>query len=57
MRRQEYYLHFIVSGAIPPALTRTLVPHIYASVNWVGIGSGNGLSPVRRQAITWTDVG
>ena len=27
---------------------------IYASVNWVIIGSGNGVSPVRRQAITWT---
>ena len=32
-----------------------LVPHIdYASVNWVSIGSGNRLSPVRRQAMTWT---
>ena len=29
---------------------------IYASVHWVGICSGNGLSPVRRQAITWTDA-
>ena len=28
---------------------------MYASVNWVIIGSGNGLSPVRRQAITWTN--
>ena len=25
-------------------------------VNWVSIGSGNGLSPVRRQAITRTNV-
>ena len=25
----------------------------YTSVNWVSIGSGNGLSPVRRPAITW----
>ena len=30
---------------------------IYASVNWVIIGSGNGLSPVWRQAITWTNAG
>ena len=30
-------------------------PSIYASVNWVSIGSGNGLSPVPRQAITWTN--
>ena len=30
--------------------------HIYASVNWIIIGSGNGLSPVRRQGITGTDA-
>ena len=24
---------------------------------WVDIGSDNGLSPVRRQAITWTNAG
>ena len=24
--------------------------------NWVNIGSGDGLSPVRRQAITWTNA-
>ena len=29
---------------------------IYASANWVSIGPGNGLSPVRRQAITWTNA-
>ena len=29
----------------------------YESVNWVIIGSGNGLSPVRRQAVTWTNAG
>ena len=28
---------------------------IYTSVNCVSIASGNGLSPVRRQAITWTN--
>ena len=33
-----------------------LVPYIYASVNWVSIGSDNGLSPVRRQAITYTNI-
>ena len=26
------------------------------SCSWVNIGSGNGLSPVRRQAITWTNT-
>ena len=30
---------------------------MYASENWVNIGSVNGLSPVRRQAITWTNAG
>ena len=30
---------------------------IYASVNWVSISSGNGLSPVRHQAIIWTNTG
>ena len=30
---------------------------IYLSVNWIIIGSGNGLSPVRHQAITWTNDG
>ena len=29
---------------------------IYASVNCVIIGSGKGLPPVRRQAITWTNA-
>ena len=26
-------------------------------MDWVSIGLGNGLSPVRRHAITWTDAG
>ena len=30
---------------------------VYASVNWVSIGPGNGLSPFRCQAITWTSAG
>ena len=30
--------------------------HLYASVTWVSIGSGNGLSPVRSHAISWTDA-
>ena len=29
----------------------------YASVNWVSIGSDNGLSPIRRQAIILTNAG
>ena len=30
---------------------------IYASVNWATIGSDNGLSPGRRQAIICTSAG
>ena len=30
---------------------------IYASLNWVIIGSDNGLLPVRCQAIIWTNAG
>ena len=30
---------------------------IYASVNWVSIGSDNGLSPIRRQDIILTNAG
>ena len=33
------------------------VTHIYSSLNWVIIGSDNGMSPVRRQAIIWTNAG
>ena len=39
----------------PPYLISPLC-RIYASVNWVIIGSGNGLSHVRRQVITWTNT-
>ena len=33
-----------------------LVMHICASVNWISIGSGNGLAPSWCQAITWTSA-
>ena len=29
---------------------------LYASIHWINIGSDKGLSPVCRQAITWTNV-
>ena len=29
----------------------------YSPSNWVIIGSGNGLSPVRGQTVTWSNVG
>ena len=28
----------------------------YASENWIIIDSGNGLTPLRRQAIAWTNA-
>ena len=31
--------------------------HIYASVNWVSVGSDNGLAPGRREAIVKTSAG
>ena len=37
--------------SIPPG------SNIYGLVNWVSIGSDNGLSPGRRQAIIWTNAG
>ena len=30
--------------------------YLYASVNWVSIGSNNSLSPIRRQAVILTDA-
>ena len=40
-------------------LTKCTLTHwgIYTSLNLVNIGSDNGLSPVRRQAIIWTNAG
>ena len=45
----------------PCHVTQTIVIHLplvprCASVNWVSIGLDNGLLPVRRQAITWTNA-
>ena len=61
---QLVYCYFFSSSAIR---WRPTVHWVYcqplthlppsAPVNWVSIGSGNGLSPVRRQTITWTNAG
>ena len=46
----------LIASSLPFALTHlTLVMHICVSELGI-IGLGNGLSPVRRQAITWTTV-
>ena len=37
-------------------LTHLPYCRIYASVNWISIGSDNGLSPDRRQAIIWNNA-
>ena len=34
----------------------SLLCHIYVSVSWANIGSGNGLAPIQHQAIIWTDT-
>ena len=39
-----------------PLTPFSLVPHIW-SINQVSIGSDNGLSPIRRQIIIWTNAG
>ena len=31
--------------------------HVYVPLKWVIIGSDNGVSPVRRQTIIWTNAG
>ena len=43
-------------STLPFSIHLPLVPYIYASVNWVSIGSDNGLSPDRRQVITLTNA-
>ena len=45
--QQLWYRSLPVVNSCPPNV----------SLNWVSIGSGNGLSPVQRQAITWTNAG
>ena len=42
----EYYVN-----SSPPSAAHM------CQMNWAIIGSGNGLPPVRRQAITWTNAG
>ena len=39
-------------------LIKTHLPVVpqYASVNWISMASGSGLSPVRHQSITWTNT-
>ena len=53
-----WYLYFDVIKIISERCLKVILPkcRIYASVNWVTIGSDNGLSPVRRQAISWTST-
>ena len=52
---------YLVCHAGSKVDTSSLTPapkcHIYGSVNWVSIGSDNGLSPIRHQAIVYTNLG
>ena len=47
------WLQWLLHGKLVPL---THLPHIYASVNRVCIGSDNDLSPIRRQAIIKTNA-
>ena len=64
-RERNIYCHFIVQCILSLlvswyAITTEWIPPppraANMSVNWVSIGSGNGLSPVRRQALTWSNA-
>ena len=50
--------HFIHTESIyleyHPSCIHLMLKYRHIPVNWVIISPGNGLSPVRRQAITWT---
>ena len=48
--------YYIISRVTDDLTYLHLVLHIYASVNWVSIGFGNDLSPVRSQAIAQTNA-
>ena len=53
------YLIFLIYDNDSDTLTtiwNTSLTHLPQCRIWVSIGSGNGLSPVRRQAITWTNA-
>ena len=48
-------MHLHLSGELPQLIEAEWC--IYASVTYTTIDSENGLSPVRRQAIIWTNAG
>ena len=50
LQQDLWVLHFMVATYLIGA-----GGSIFGSVNWVITGSGNGLAPNRRQAITWTN--
>ena len=60
IKRQKFSLqkmHFTMYCINVVHFVQTPWYRIYASVNRVSISSDNGLSPIRRQAITWTNAG
>ena len=52
---KHYSCRIIDQWCKPSPLTH--LPGAAYAVNWVIIGSDNGLSPIRRQAILWTNSG
>ena len=51
--RKQIYTAWCCQGS---SLTHPHYCRIYASRDWINIGSGNGLAPNRWQAITWTNA-
>ena len=53
---KEISLILFPSLCLPMAYHIAADWRIYASLNWVTIGFGHDMSPVRHQAITWTNT-
>ena len=64
MREKNVQTNIIAPSGVRPLAHTILIVwlieaewRIYASATWTIIGSDNGLSPVRRQDIIWTNAG
>ena len=55
-RREEYTCEIVATSIRGHWINSSPPGAVYVSVNWVSIGSGNGLLPVQRQAITCTNT-
>ena len=57
LKTNQFNYLIIINMSTSSFNSSPLVQHIYASVNWVNIGSDNGLSSIQRQTIIWTNAG